>query len=36
MNILTFEVEEWFHLLVFDATRGEDSWGRYEGGCVKI
>ena len=27
MNILTFEVEEWFHFLDFDATRGEDSWG---------
>lgn len=30
MNILTFDVEEWFHLLDFDATRGEDSWGQYE------
>ena len=30
MNILTFDVEEWFHLLDFDATRGEDSWKRYE------
>ena len=30
MNILTFDVEEWFHLLDFDATRTEDEWGRYE------
>lgn len=30
MNILTFDVEEWFHLLDFDATRTEEDWGRYE------
>lgn len=30
MNILTFDVEEWFHLLDFDATRGEEQWGKYE------
>lgn len=30
MNILTFDVEEWFHLLDFDATRSEDAWGKYE------
>jgi len=30
MNILTFDVEEWFHLLDFDATRTEDEWGKYE------
>lgn len=30
MNILTFDVEEWFHLLDFDATRTEDKWGKYE------
>ena len=30
MNILTFDVEEWFHLLDFDATRGEEQWGNYE------
>jgi len=30
MNILTFDVEEWFHLLDFDATRTENEWGRYE------
>lgn len=29
-NILTFDVEEWFHLLDFDATRTEDKWGEYE------
>lgn len=30
MNILTFDVEEWFHLLDFDATRTESEWGKYE------
>ena len=30
MNILTFDVEEWFHLLDFDATRGEAQWGNFE------
>ena len=30
MNILTFDVEEWFHLLDFDATRTEAEWGQYE------
>lgn len=30
MNILTFDVEEWFHLLDFDATRDESSWSKYE------
>lgn len=30
MNILTFDVEEWFHLLDFGATRTEDKWGEYE------
>lgn len=30
MNILTFDVEEWFHLLDFDATRTEAEWGNYE------
>jgi polysaccharide deacetylase family protein (PEP-CTERM system associated) len=30
MNILTFDVEEWFHLLDFDATRSEDQWKQYE------
>lgn len=30
MNILTFDVEEWFHLLDFDATRSEAEWNRYE------
>ena len=30
MNILTFDVEEWFHLLDFDATRTEAEWGSYE------
>lgn len=30
MNVLTFDVEEWFHLLDFDATRTEAEWGKYE------
>lgn len=30
MNILTFDVEEWFHLLDFDSTRTENDWGKYE------
>lgn len=30
MNILTFDVEEWFHLLDFDATRTESQWKNYE------
>jgi polysaccharide deacetylase family protein (PEP-CTERM system associated) len=30
MNILTFDVEEWFHLLDFDATRTESEWSKYE------
>ena len=30
MNILTFDIEEWFHLLDFDATRTEDKWDSFE------
>ena len=30
MNILTFDIEEWFHLLDFDATRTETEWSNYE------
>lgn len=30
MNILTFDVEEWFHLLDFDETRTEEQWKNYE------
>lgn len=30
MNILTFDIEEWFQLLDFDATRTEAEWGKYE------
>lgn len=30
MNVLTVDIEEWFHLLDFDATRTEAEWGRYE------
>lgn len=30
MNIMTFDIEEWFHLLDFDATRTEDKWEKYE------
>lgn len=30
MNILTFDVEEWFHLLDNDSTRSEEQWRNYE------
>ena len=30
MNILTFDIEEWFHLLDFDATRTEHEWDKFE------
>jgi peptidoglycan-N-acetylglucosamine deacetylase len=30
MNILTFDIEEWFHLLDNPSTRTEADWGRYE------
>ena len=30
MNILTFDIEEWFHLLDNDSTRSEEQWKRYE------
>lgn len=30
MNVLTVDVEEWFHLLDCDATRTEDKWKNYE------
>lgn len=30
MNILTFDVEEWFHLLDNDSTRSEEQWKTYE------
>lgn len=30
MNILTFDIEEWFHLLDCDATRTENEWKNYE------
>lgn len=30
MNVLTFDVEEWFHLLDFDATRDVEQWDQYE------
>lgn len=30
MNILTFDIEEWFHLLDFDSTRSEEQWKNYE------
>ena len=29
MNILTFDVEEWFHLLDNDSTRTEKEWDKY-------
>lgn len=30
MNILTFDVEEWFHLLDNESTRSEEQWRTYE------
>ena len=30
MNVLTVDLEEWFHLLDFDATRTEAEWNNYE------
>lgn len=30
MNILTFDIEEWFHLLDCDDTRSEVQWNKYE------
>jgi polysaccharide deacetylase family protein (PEP-CTERM system associated) len=30
MNVLTFDVEEWFHLLDNDSTRSEEQWKNYE------
>lgn len=29
MNVLTFDVEDWFHVLDNDATRSVDSWSQY-------
>lgn len=30
MNILTFDIEEWFHILDFEETRSEAQWKSYE------
>lgn len=30
MNILTFDVEEWFHILDNDSTKSEKEWANYE------
>ncbi|MEJ2527995.1 MAG: polysaccharide deacetylase family protein, partial [Sulfurovaceae bacterium] len=30
MNILTFDIEEWFHIMDNDSTRTEVQWVRYE------
>lgn len=30
MNILTFDIEEWFHILDNDSTKTVDKWGNYE------
>ena len=30
MNILTFDIEEWFHLLDNDSTRSAEQWDQYE------
>ena len=30
MRVLTIDLEEWFHLLDYDATRTEAEWGKFE------
>lgn len=30
MNILTFDIEEWFHILDNDSTKNEKEWSKYE------
>ena len=30
MKILTFDIEDWFHLLDFEETKSESSWSKYE------
>ena len=30
MNILTFDVEDWFHILDNESTKGEKEWLNYE------
>jgi len=30
MNILTFDIEEWFHILDNDSTKGEKEWSNFE------
>ena len=30
MNILTFDIEEWFHILDKESTKTEVEWGNYE------
>ena len=29
MNILTFDIEEWFHILDNDSTRSEKEWNKF-------
>ena len=30
MKILTFDIEEWFHILDHESTKNESSWNKYE------
>ena len=30
MNILTFDIEEWFHILDNESTKSEKEWNKYE------
>ena len=30
MNILTFDIEEWFHILDNQTTKTETNWGQFE------
>ena len=30
MNILTFDIEEWFHILDHDSTKNKKKWNNFE------
>ena len=36
MNILTFDIEEWFHILNHNSTKTADNWANYEYRLEKI
>src|SRR5690606_34465498 len=35
LNILTFDIEDWFHILDNDSSRTEDDWSRYPSRIAK-